>query len=238
MQFLRVTHADIRCICLSKHLNSCALTCPPFCFCRLAQIVDALSHATKCMDYMSRLANRDIFRFCAIPQIMAIGTLAACFNNHNVFTGVVKMRRGETAKIWWHLDDFADACALFRVYARQISAQAQVQAGNDPHVGEILEACEKIEAAAVKHMTRAGKMVERAQGLDAAAPLPLASRFVMLLAALLYCAYAWQIEEVRALMGLPHRSYSSGIDVFNRGVAAVLLGYAVVVAFLGRRLTT
>ena len=29
-----------------------------------------------------------VFRFCAIPQVMAIGTLALCYNNHEVFTGV------------------------------------------------------------------------------------------------------------------------------------------------------
>lgn len=28
-----------------------------------------------------------IFKFCAIPQVMAIGTLAMCYNNHKVFTG-------------------------------------------------------------------------------------------------------------------------------------------------------
>ena len=30
-------------------------------------------------------------------QIMAIGTLAVCYNNPGVFTGVVKLRRGQTA---------------------------------------------------------------------------------------------------------------------------------------------
>ena len=29
-----------------------------------------------------------VFRFCAIPQVMAIGTLALCYNNHEVFTGL------------------------------------------------------------------------------------------------------------------------------------------------------
>ena len=66
-------------------------------------ITDALSHVDECLDYMSKLRDPSIFAFCAIPQVMAIGTLEACYNNHNVFTGVVKMRRGETAKIMWFL---------------------------------------------------------------------------------------------------------------------------------------
>ena len=34
------------------------------------------------------MAPPQVFRFCAIPQVMAIGTLALCYNNHEVFTGV------------------------------------------------------------------------------------------------------------------------------------------------------
>jgi hypothetical protein len=44
-------------------------------------------HAPHCLAYMAQLRNADIFRFCAIPQVMAIGTLALCYNNHAVFTG-------------------------------------------------------------------------------------------------------------------------------------------------------
>ena len=44
-------------------------------------------HAPMCLAYMAQLRDRDIFRFCAIPQVMAIGTLALCYDNHAVFTG-------------------------------------------------------------------------------------------------------------------------------------------------------
>lgn len=50
-------------------------------------VTDALRHAPQCLLYMSKLHNRDVFRFCAIPQVMAIGTLSLCYNNHGVFTG-------------------------------------------------------------------------------------------------------------------------------------------------------
>ena len=36
---------------------------------------------------MERLKDQDILRFCAIPQVMAIATLAKVYNNANVFTG-------------------------------------------------------------------------------------------------------------------------------------------------------
>ena len=38
-------------------------------------INNALSHVPKALDYMEKLRNPQIFRFCAIPQVMAIGTL-------------------------------------------------------------------------------------------------------------------------------------------------------------------
>jgi phytoene/squalene synthetase len=50
-------------------------------------VTDALRHGPSSLAYMARLRDPDIFRFCAIPQVMAIGTLALCYDNHDVFTG-------------------------------------------------------------------------------------------------------------------------------------------------------
>lgn len=200
-------------------------------------ILNALGHAEGCLEYMARLRNKDNFRFCAIPQVMAMGTLAACFNNHAVFERVVKMRRGETAKVFWNMGDFGDACVMFVHYARQISATAQGQATNDPHLKEILAVCERIEVAARARLDALGRAEARAQGLDPAVPMPLVSRLFMLFMAVLYAAYAWQIEGVREIMGLPNKGGRvSSIDSFNRFTAGILLAYAFVVLFTGRRL--
>lgn len=51
------------------------------------QILDALRHLPFCIQYMQQLSHPMVFRFCAIPQIMAIGTLAICYNNGKVFEG-------------------------------------------------------------------------------------------------------------------------------------------------------
>ena len=55
-------------------------------------VTDALRHAPQSLAYMAKLRDRDVFRFCAIPQVMAIGTLAMCYNNHGVFTGARPLR--------------------------------------------------------------------------------------------------------------------------------------------------
>lgn len=44
---------------------------------------------------MGRLRNPSVFRFCAIPQIMAIATLAECYGNPEVFKRVVKIPKGQ-----------------------------------------------------------------------------------------------------------------------------------------------
>jgi hypothetical protein len=51
------------------------------------QVCNALHHLPHCIKYMQGLRDRDVFRFCAIPQIMAIGTLALCYNNGAIFEG-------------------------------------------------------------------------------------------------------------------------------------------------------
>ena len=87
-------------------------------------------------------------------QVMAIGTLGLCYNNHGVFTGtawppgsgwvgasltlaarallatpagVVKMRRGEVAKIMYNLQGMGDAARYFAHYVHVIRAKAQVR---------------------------------------------------------------------------------------------------------------
>lgn len=62
-------------------------------------INDALMHATDCLEYLKRLKNEKIFRFCAIPQVMAMATLAEIYNNYKVYTKNVKIRKGFAAKL-------------------------------------------------------------------------------------------------------------------------------------------
>lgn len=48
---------------------------------------NALQHMPHCVEFMAGLRHRDVFRFCAIPQIMSIGTLALLYNNGAVYEG-------------------------------------------------------------------------------------------------------------------------------------------------------
>jgi farnesyl-diphosphate farnesyltransferase len=62
-------------------------------------VTNAMNHLPDCLDYMSRLKDKHVFNFCAIPQIMAMATLSLCYANHDIFTSVVKMKRELTEEI-------------------------------------------------------------------------------------------------------------------------------------------
>lgn len=61
--------------------------------------VDALTHATDALDYLTLLRNQSVFNFCAIPQVMAVATINECFMNPKVMHQNVKIRKGMAVKV-------------------------------------------------------------------------------------------------------------------------------------------
>ena len=59
----------------------------------------SLTHAVDCLIYLSVLRDQSVFNFCAIPQVMAIATLALVYRNPLVFERNIKIRRGESCKV-------------------------------------------------------------------------------------------------------------------------------------------
>ena len=49
-------------------------------------VTNAMECIPECLEYMALLKTEEVFRFCAIPQVMAIATLAELYNNPKVFT--------------------------------------------------------------------------------------------------------------------------------------------------------
>ncbi|KAK9789390.1 hypothetical protein WJX73_009521 [Symbiochloris irregularis] len=111
-------------------------------------VLNVMRHAVRSLEFLSRLQDIQVFRFCAIPQVMAIGTLAECFNNPQVFTGVVKMRRGETAKYMVSINSMRNVYLAFAHFACIMIKKCNGPAQNDPHatelhvvLNEVLERC-------------------------------------------------------------------------------------------------
>jgi farnesyl-diphosphate farnesyltransferase len=83
-------------------------------------ITDAMKHIPDCLEYMAKLRNQEVFNFCAIPQVMAIATLAKCYNNHDVFTGVVKIRKGLAVKMIIEAKNLKSVCRYFGHFTSKI----------------------------------------------------------------------------------------------------------------------
>ncbi|CAL1545763.1 unnamed protein product [Lymnaea stagnalis] len=83
-------------------------------------ITSALEHISSSLLFMSRLKNQSIFNFVAIPQVMAIATLERCYNNPKVFTGVVKIRKGEAVRMMLDANNFETVKAIMRHFTIEI----------------------------------------------------------------------------------------------------------------------
>uniref|UniRef100_A0A7C8YTT5 Squalene synthase n=1 Tax=Opuntia streptacantha TaxID=393608 RepID=A0A7C8YTT5_OPUST len=112
--------------------------------CLNEMVTNALSHVEDCLTYMSALSDNAIFRFCAIPQIMAIGTLALCYNNIQVFRGVVKMRRGLTAIVIDRTNTMPDVYGAFFDFACLIKPKVDKRDPNATKTLSRIEAIQKI----------------------------------------------------------------------------------------------
>ena len=78
---------------------------------------DALRHVPDCLEYMSRVQSKDVFNFVVIPQVMAIATINEVYNNGNVFSGVVKIKRAKTAQLIMNTKSMDDVYKVFFDYA-------------------------------------------------------------------------------------------------------------------------
>nr|WNX96137.1 squalene synthase 2 [Ayapana triplinervis] len=112
--------------------------------CLNEMVTNALVHTEDCLKYLSNLSDPTIFKFCAIPQIMAIGTLTLCYNNIEVFRGVVKLRRGLTAKIIDRTKTMADVYGAFNEFSSLLRSKVNLKDPNAQTTISRIEATQKI----------------------------------------------------------------------------------------------
>jgi len=106
-------------------------------------ITNALIHGEASMSYLGLLSDPSIFNFCAIPQVMAMATLAEMYGNPKVFTGVVKPRSGLSALILRDCGDMATVRRWFAKFASQIASRIDP---NDPNAARTKKAVQALGA--------------------------------------------------------------------------------------------
>lgn len=110
--------------------------------CLNAMVLNVLDLVPDVLTYLNQLRNQSVFNFCAIPQTMAIATLALVFNNMEVFERNIKIRKGEAVKLILASKDMDSVVDIFRHYIRVIS---QKNEADDPNFMEISIAVGRIE---------------------------------------------------------------------------------------------
>jgi farnesyl-diphosphate farnesyltransferase len=110
-------------------------------------VTDALSLVPDCLAYLSKLQCSEVFRFCAIPQVMAIATLNKSFHNPDIFTGVVKIRKGLSCKLINNTNDITSVHSVFNEFASSIMQKARNAKSSgfeDPSFEQTISVCENI----------------------------------------------------------------------------------------------
>jgi farnesyl-diphosphate farnesyltransferase len=106
-------------------------------------VTDALQYVGDCIEYLSLLRHPQVFRFCAIPQVMAMATLAKIYNNPDVYTEVVKIRKGIAAVLMLHTTDMDSVHKVIEKFANDILRKLDK---NDPNYDLTMERCHTIIA--------------------------------------------------------------------------------------------
>jgi farnesyl-diphosphate farnesyltransferase len=109
-------------------------------------VADALELVPDCLSYMACLRCSEIFRFCAIPQVMALSTLEKLYNNSSVFTGVVKIRKGLACKLMQKSSTLMDLHEIFYTFSERIliRCKRETEERDNPEVyARTVAACEK-----------------------------------------------------------------------------------------------
>ncbi|KAI4271634.1 MAG: hypothetical protein LQ337_005879 [Flavoplaca oasis] len=111
--------------------------------CSSEMVLNSLNHADECLFYLAGLKEQSVFNFAAIPQSMAIATLALVFRNPDIFKKNVKMTKGTACQTMLDsTQNLSKVCQVFRKFVQQIRKK---NTAKDPNFLQISIACGKVE---------------------------------------------------------------------------------------------
>lgn len=85
-------------------------------------VANALTHVPAVLDYITKLKNTSVIRFCGIPQVMAIGTLCEVYNNYDTFKIKVKLSKVDACRIMLGTNSTRDFLILVREFTKKLQA--------------------------------------------------------------------------------------------------------------------
>jgi len=119
-------------------------------------VADALQHVSNCVLYLNMIQDKQIFRFCAIPQVMAMATLEKIYDNPDVFVEVVKIRKGLAAKMMVYTNDMETVQKTMLRFVNKISKKLRADDPNYKRTHDLVETIKHtfVEVKNKKHRPR------------------------------------------------------------------------------------
>ncbi|KAI9482034.1 bifunctional farnesyl-diphosphate farnesyltransferase/squalene synthase [Coemansia sp. RSA 989] len=111
---------------------------------------NALQHIPDVMEYLSQIKEPSVFRFCAIPQTMAIATIVLCYDNARVLDDNVKIRKGEAIKLISQSDNIDSVKRLFYGYLNTLEKKNHPDNPMYAEVSKIIDKTKKDIATTLK----------------------------------------------------------------------------------------
>jgi len=109
------------------------------------------------LDYLGRLKDRKVFEFCAIPQVMAIATLADVYNNPLVFKENVKIRKGLACKLMFESANLYQVHTSFHFFATQM--ENKIPNKNDPITKRTRDLLQQVKTLCKPGLSQGGKVL-------------------------------------------------------------------------------
>lgn len=199
-------------------------------------ISNALLHVPACLEYMKLCKDPKVFAFTAIPQVMAIATLALCYNNHKVFTGVVKIRKGLAAKLTVSTRSMTDVYTIFREFSLELVSK--VRPNENPNSAQAtMTAVAEIERICTLGLKEEGATEKTEDSLSPQAdePIDLGTRILLWLMFFGYFCYAWKLFGLRESLGVATPETYNRIDIMQMVVSLAAMAFITKLCITGRK---
>jgi farnesyl-diphosphate farnesyltransferase len=125
-------------------------------------IMNAFRHIPESIEYLSLVKNNSNFKFCAIPQVVAMQTLATLFNNPNVFKKTEKLNKTTLARIFMYISDMNSVLQFYidaveKIEKKIADTESSCQSSNSKHPYKYVDELEKIKAFIMKYIIEHSK---------------------------------------------------------------------------------
>jgi len=121
-------------------------------------IMNALQHIPDSIEYLSLIKNISNFKFCAIPQVVAVQTLVTLFNNPNVFNKTEKLNKTTLARIFMDVHDMNSILKFYIDAVEKIERKIYDSESSKSKLCKYVDELEKIKAIIMKYIIEHSKM--------------------------------------------------------------------------------